>query len=34
MVMKFIERIRKLREEHSLTQRQVAAELGIDVAMY
>ena len=33
-VMKFIVKIKKLREEQSLTQRQVAAELGIDVAMY
>ena len=32
--MKFIEKIKQLREEQSLTQRQVAAELGIDVAMY
>ena len=32
--MKFIEKIKKLREEQSLTQRQVAAELGIDAAMY
>ena len=32
--MKFIEKIKKLREEKSLTQRQVAAELGIDAAMY
>ena len=32
--MKFIDKIKKLREEQSLTQRQVAAELGIDVAMY
>lgn len=32
--MKFIDKIKQLREEQSLTQRQVAAELGIDVAMY
>lgn len=32
--MRFIDRIKKLREEQSLTQRQVAVELGIDVAMY
>ena len=32
--MKFIDKIKKLREEQSLTQRQVAAELGIDVAIY
>lgn len=32
--MKFIDKIKKLREEQSLTQRQVAAELEIDVAMY
>lgn len=32
--MRFIDRIKKLREEQSLTQRQVAAKLGIDVAMY
>ena len=32
--MKFIEKIKKLREEKSLTQRQVAAEVGIDAAMY
>ena len=32
--MKFIDKIKQLREEQTLTQRQVAAELGIDVAMY
>ena len=32
--MMFIDKIKQLREEQSLTQRQVAAELGIDVAMY
>lgn len=32
--MRFIDKIKKLREEQSLTQRQIAAELGIDVAMY
>ena len=32
--MKFIDKIKQLREEQSLTQRQVAAELGIDVAIY
>ena len=32
--MKFIDKIKQLREEQSLTQRKVAAELGIDVAMY
>ena len=32
--MKFIDKLKKLRAEQSLTQRQVAAELEIDVAMY
>ena len=32
--MRFIDKIKKLREEQTLTQRQVATELGIDVAMY
>ena len=31
--MKFIDKIKQLREEQSLTQREVAPELGIDVAM-
>ena len=32
--MKFIDKIKKLREEQWMAQRQVAAGLGIDVAMY
>jgi len=32
--MRFIDKIKKLRKEQSLTQRQVASELGIDAAMY
>lgn len=32
--MIFTDKIKLLRTEHQLTQRQVAADLGIDVAMY